>query len=151
MALGVLTMAHADATVVINKPVNEVFQFLADGLNNSLWRPSVTDVRLQIGRPFSVGAIYKQGIKGPGGKRVDGDYEITQYKQNEEISFQVVAGPARPKGTIKIAYVNEGTRVQFILDYKPKGWFKLRESLFTKAMQDEVSNLNNLKAYLEKT
>lgn len=143
-------MAHANATVVINKPVREVFDFLADGRNNSLWRPKVTDVQLKLGRPHAVGALYKQGIRGPGGKRVDGDYEITQFKQNEEISFRVVAGPSRPRGTLRIEYVNDGTRVHYVLDFQLKGWFKLRESMFVKELQDEVNNLNNLKAYLEK-
>lgn len=142
-------MAHADATIVVCKPVHEVFEFLSDGLNNSLWRRTVMDVRLAVGRPGTVGTRYRQGVKGPNGQRVEADYEITNVKQNEEITFQVVAGPAKPKGKISLVSVDSGTRVRFVLDYETKGWFKLRDSYYEKAMQEEVHQLSNLKHYLE--
>jgi uncharacterized protein YndB with AHSA1/START domain len=143
-------MAHADATVVVCKPVHEVFEFLSDGLNNSLWRPSITDIRLAIGKSGMVGSRYRQGIKGPNGKRITADFEITNVKQNEEIAFQVVAGPAKPKGRISLVSVNDGTRVRYVLDLETHGWDKLRDSYYAKAMENEVHQLNNLKHYLEK-
>src|SRR5689334_12051876 len=91
-------MAHAEGSITINRPVKEVFDFILDGRNSALWRPSVLDVQLMPGNPLGVGAIFKQGLKGPGG-RIDGDYEIVECKPNELIRFQVIAGPARPTGT----------------------------------------------------
>lgn len=142
-------MAHAEASITINKPVKAVFDFVLDGMNSPLWRPSVADVKLMPGKPLGVGAIYKQGLKGPGGRRIDGDYELVEVKPNEWIKFQVVAGPARPTGTYKFESAGNSTKVTFTLDFQPKGFAKLMDGMINKTMQEEVGTLSNLKAYLE--
>ena len=142
-------MAHAEGSVTIERPANVVFDFLMDGSNNPLWRPAVLDVEQVPGKPAGVGAVYKQGVKGPGGRRLDADYEITESKPNEWIKFQVVAGPARPTGTYKLDEVGDATQVTFVLDYQPKGLGKLMDPMITRTMQSEVATLSNLKTYLE--
>lgn len=141
-------MAHAEGSIIINRPVKEVFDFILDGTNSTLWRPSVLDVQLMPGKPLGVGAIFKQGLKGPGG-RIDGDYEIVECQPNELIRFQVVAGPARPTGTYIFKPVDISTQVIFILDFQPKGLAKLMDGMINKSMKGEVETLSNLKAYFE--
>ncbi len=141
-------MAHAEASVTINRDVNTVFDFLLDGTNGKKWRPDVTDVILLPGRPLGVGSVFKQGMKGPGGQ-IDADYEIVECRPSEWIKFQVVAGPARPVGTYKLESAGPSTKVTFILDYQPKGLARLMDGMINKSMHAEVGNLNNLKAYLE--
>ena len=141
-------MAHAENSLVINRPVNEVFDFLLDGNNNPKWRPGVLDIRHDTATPAGLGAVYKQGLKGPGG-RIDGDYKITRLQANQLIEFQVVAGPARPMGTYTFEPSNSGTRVSFVLDFKPTGLAKLMDGIIAKTMQSEVATLSNLKLVLE--
>jgi Predicted integral membrane protein len=141
-------MAHAEGSITINRPVKEVFDFILDGRNSTLWRPSVLDVQLMPGNPLGVGAIFKQGLKGPGG-RIDGDYEIVECKPNELIRFQVITGPARPTGTYLFKSMDDSTQVKFILDFQPKGLAKLMDGMINKSMKGEVETLSNLKAYFE--
>jgi uncharacterized membrane protein len=141
-------LAHAESTIIIDRPVKTVFDFLLDGMNNPLWRPSVVDIQRVPGKPAGVGAVFKQGLKGPGG-RIDGDYEVVEIKPNELIRFQVIAGLARPTGTYKFESLGNSTRLIFILDYQPKGLAKLMDSMIAKTMQGEVALLSNLKSYLE--
>jgi uncharacterized membrane protein len=143
-------MAHAEQTISINRPVDEVFNFVLDGTNSQQWRPAVMDVQRISGTPQGVGARYKQGLKGPGGRRIDGDYEITEVKPNELIAFQVIAGPARPTGTYRFEAVGEATRVTFVLDYQPKGLAMLMGPMIQRTMQGEVATLSNLKSCLER-
>jgi len=114
-------MAHAEQSITINQPVNVVYDFVLDGAKNSLWRPAVIDIQLMPGKPAGLGAVYKQGLKGPGGRRIDGDYEIVECKPNEWIKFQVIAGPARPTGSYKFESLGNSTRLTFTLDFKAKG------------------------------
>lgn len=137
-------MAHAEGSITIERPVNVVFNFLADGMNNPHWRPTVTDIQRVPGKPTT----FKQGLKGPGG-RIDGDYEITESKPNELITFQVIAGPARPTGTYKFEAVGNSTRLTFTLHFEPKGMAKLMDPMISATMRSEVAMLSNLKAYLE--
>jgi uncharacterized membrane protein len=146
----VIKMAHAEQTIVINRPVKEVFDFVLDGTRNTLWRPSVVDVQAVAGKPSGAGAVFKQGLKGPGGGRIDGDYQIIEVTPDAFIKFNVIAGPARPTGTYQFEAVGGGTKVTFVLDYQAKGLAKLMEPMINRAMREEVGNLSNLKAYMEK-
>jgi uncharacterized membrane protein len=141
-------MAHAEGKTTINRPVKAVFDFILDGANNSLWRPSVTDIKAMNEKPYGVGSVFKQGLKGPGG-RIDGDYEIVECKPSELIKFKVTAGPARPTGTYQFQADGKSTILTFILDFQPSGLAKLMGPMIQKSMQDETAMLSNLKAYLE--
>ena len=141
-------MAHAENSVTIDRDTKTVFDFILDGTNGPKWRPDVTDVELLPGKPLGVGAVFRQGMKGPGG-RIAADYEIVEKRPNEWIKFQVVAGPARPIGTYKLAAEGKSTRVTFVLDFQPKGFARLMDGIINKSMQAEVGNLANLKSVLE--
>lgn len=138
-------MAHAENSITIDRPVEDVFAFVADGMNGPLWRPAIIDIAPMPGKTNA----YKQGLKGPGG-RIDGDYEITESKPNELIKFQVTAGPARPNGTYQFEALGlSSTRLTFILDFEPKGLARLMDPMITASMRAEVATLANLKTYLE--
>jgi uncharacterized membrane protein len=144
-------MAHAENSITINRPPKVVFDFLLDGSKSPLWRPAVIDIQAVPGKPAGVGAAFKQGVKGPGGRRLDADYEIVECKPNEMLKFQVTAGPARPTGTYRLEDAGGSTRLTFVLDYQPKGFARLMEPMINRTMRAEVGMLSNLKAYLEKS
>jgi uncharacterized membrane protein len=140
------TMPHAEESITINRPVGDVFEFVLDGTKNPLWRPAILDIQRVPGK---VGAVFKQGLKGPGGRRIDGDYEIVESQSNELIKFQVIVGTARPTGTFRFEPVGNSTRVTFTLHLEPKGLTRLLSPMITSTMKSEVATLSNLKAYLE--
>src|SRR6202011_1761496 len=142
-------MSHAEQSITINRPVETVFDFVLDGTKNPLWRPAVLDIQRAPGKPSDTGAVFKQGLKGPGGRRIDGDYEIVECRPNELITFQVITGPARPTGTYKFEAVGNSTRVTFTLHLDAKGLTRLLSPMITSTMKSEVATLSNLKAYLE--
>jgi len=141
-------MAHAEGKITIDRPVQMVFDFILDGANNPLWRPSVVDIKPLAEKPYGIGSAFKQGLKGPGG-RIDGDYQITECKPNQIIEFQVIAGPARPIGTYHFETDERSTTVTFVLDFQLKGLAKLMNPMIQSSMQSEVGTLANLKSYLE--
>ena len=65
-------MPEARHQVTIQRPASAVFEFIADGLNGPKWRSGILDIAHVSGS--GVGATYKQGVKGPGGRRIDADY-----------------------------------------------------------------------------
>src|SRR5713101_3955360 len=124
-------MAHAESSVTISRTLSDVYNFLLDGANNQKWRPGVLDIAHDSSTPSGLGAVYKQGLKGPGG-RIDGDYKITMLQPNQVIEFQVIAGPARPTGTYSLELAGNGTKVLFVLDFQPKGLAKLMDGIIAK-------------------
>jgi uncharacterized membrane protein len=142
-------MAHAEKTVSIQRPISDVFQFILNGENNNLWRKSVISIERTTGKPDKVGAIFKQRNKGPFGRPIKADYQITEYEKDRVIGFKVIAGPARPIGTFTLEKDGSSTKVTFKLHYEPKGFARLMDSMINRTMQSEVGALQDMKSYLE--
>ena len=142
-------MANASNSITINRPSAEVYRFLADGLNNPKWRSAVVEISLASGGSGAAGAIYKQVMKGPMGRTVDGSYRITEATPNSRIKFEVIAGPARPVGLFEIEPADGGTRVRFSLSFEPRGMMRLMNGMIQSAMNGEMQNLPVLKKVLE--
>ena len=90
-------MSSASHSVTINRPVADVFAYVADGEKCPQWRSGVLDIR-RLNGDGSVGTTYQQGVKGPMGRRIAADYMVTTYEPNHRLEFQTVTWPARPHG-----------------------------------------------------
>ncbi len=141
-------MPEATNSVEIHRSPAEVFEFLADGTNDPQWRNGVLDIHLKSGE--GNGAVYQQGVKGPFGRRVPADYEITAHEPDRRIAFRAIAGPVRPEGAYELEPIDSGTRVTFSLRCSPSGFSKLMTPMIAKTMRSEVAQLDNLRATLEK-
>jgi uncharacterized membrane protein len=141
-------MPSAQHQVSIGRPVGEVFAYVADGLNGPRWRSGVLDVSLVSGS--GVGATYKQGVKGPGGRRIDADYRVTAFEPDRRIAFEAIAGPVRPSGEYRFEAADGGTRLTFSLQAELTGIKKLLMSgAVQKTMDAEVAATERLKQLLE--
>ena len=141
-------MPSAQGSVSIDRPVSDVFAFVADGENAKQWRPGVLDVARVSGE--GLGAVYRQGVKWPGGRRIAADYEVTAFEPNERIAFRAIAGPVRPSGEYRFAADGTRTTVTFSLDAALSGWKALLMSRAVQStMLSEVGTLGGLKRILE--
>ena len=141
-------MPSAEHQVTIARPVADVFTFVADGLNGPKWRPGVLDIALVSGS--GSGSVYRQGVKGPGGRRIAADYEITVYEPNRRLAFRTIAGPVRPSGEFGFDEVDGGTRLTFTLGAELSGLKKLlMGGSVQKTMNAEVAATERLKQVLE--
>jgi uncharacterized membrane protein len=143
-----MTMPSAQHSVSIKRPVGEVFAFVADGENAMRWRPGVLDVSHQSGD--GLGAIYRQGVKGPGGRRIAADYEVTAFELDRLIAFRAIAGPVRPTGEYRFASDGYATTLSLALNATLTGWKRLLMGRAVQTTMDtEVRNLETLKSILE--
>jgi uncharacterized protein YndB with AHSA1/START domain len=141
-------MPSAEHSVSIRRPVSDVFTFVADGENAMRWRPGVLDVRRESGE--GLGAVYRQGVKGPGGRRIAADYEVTAFEPDRRIAFRAIAGPVRPTGEYRFSPEGDGTRASLALDATLTGWKRLvMGRAVQNTMEAEVHNLETLKSLLE--
>jgi uncharacterized protein YndB with AHSA1/START domain len=141
-------MPGASYSVTIRRPVDDVFAFVADGEKCPQWRPGVLDIKHASGE--GVGARYVQGVKGPMGRRIAADYEITAFEPSRRIEFQTVTGPARPHGRYDFEAVEGGTRLTFALDAELSGLRRLlMGGAVQRTMDSEVRTLDRLKTILE--
>ena len=144
-------MPHAENTVTVNRPQKDVFDYLAEGTHNREWRAGVLEIE-RTSAAEGKGATYRQVLAGPGGRRIDGDYQVTMFDPPRRLEFHVTAGPARPTGVFELSEnADQSTRVRFSLDLNPAGLMKLMTPMIARQMQREVAQLDNLKNILERT
>ena len=142
-------MAHAEHTVTVDRPIEQVFAYLADEKNGPLWRPGVLEIE-RVSAQDGQDATVRQVMKGPGGRRIRGDYRITAYEPPRRFEFQVIAGPARPAG--RYALTEDGpdrTRLTFAMDVEPKGLMRLMSGMIARQLTVEVAAIDRLKANVE--
>jgi uncharacterized membrane protein len=140
-------MPAATNSITIARPVDAVFAFVADGENATRWRPGVLDVKHVSGT--GVGAAYRQGVKGPGGRRIDADYVVTAFEPNRRIAFEATAGPVRPKGEYVFEDLGGSTRLTMSLEAQLSGWKALlMGGAVQKTMDAEVRTIEAIGAQL---
>jgi uncharacterized membrane protein len=141
-------MPSSQRSVVINRPIDDVFDFFADPSNDSRWRTHVQEV--SVGGPVDVGSRIHQVVRGPGGRGVPADIEVTAYRPPHRYGFRVVAGPVRPTGEFRFSGEGETTTVLFSLEAQLSGLKKLLMSrAVQKSMDGEMRALDRAKGLLE--
>lgn len=142
-------MPAAERTISINQPPSAVFPVIADGRRATLWRPSVIDVELVSGA--GEGAVYRQGVRGPGGRRVDADYEVTAFEPDRRLAFRTIAGPVRPTGKFELEGIGGATALTFRLQAELPLWKRLLLGRAVQASMDaEMAALDRLRDLLER-
>jgi uncharacterized protein YndB with AHSA1/START domain len=139
---------HAERTVVVARPVDVVFEYVASGRLTAQWREGVREIALMT-NSAEQGAVYRQVITGPAGHDVDCDYLITRYDPPHRLEFAVVAGPARPIGSFELTERDGHTQVTFCLDAAPRALRRLLAPLWSRFLRAEVAQLDRFNTVLE--
>lgn len=143
-------MPRARREISIARPPADVFAFVSDGENDVKWRPAVLDVERISSNAPGKGTRYRQSVKGPFGRRVPADYEVTEFEPDRILAFQVTEGPVRPAGRYTLGPDGAGTRLAFELSCELSGPKKLFMSgPVQRSMDGEMENLTRLKQALE--
>ena len=141
-------MPAVERSVVIARPVDEVFAFLADPTNGRAWRSSLAEISAD--GPLAVGTVFRQRVSGPGGGTVPADIRVTELVPGRRVAFVGVAGPLRPDVAYDFEPVEGGTRVTMSISAPLTGVKKLfLGPIVQKSMGAEVAGLDTAKRLLE--
>jgi uncharacterized protein YndB with AHSA1/START domain len=141
-------MPHAERTITIARPPDEVFGFFTTPANDLTWRRGVKEMSAQ--GPIGVGSTVHQVVAGPGGRSIAADIQVTAYEPPTRYAFRTIAGPARPVGEYVFTPSGSGTDVRFTLDAELGGLKKLLMSRPVQSSMDaEMQALDAAKAKLE--
>jgi uncharacterized protein YndB with AHSA1/START domain len=119
-------MTQARHDVRINRPIQEVFDFLADGTNNPRWQPPVIRTT-PTGETLDLGSAFQQKVRHPLGFTVSADYRITAYGPPHLLATVITSGgPLRPNLTYTLTATAAGaTEVECLIEYHPSGLGRL--------------------------
>jgi hypothetical protein len=104
-------VVKASDSVMVDRPIHDVFGFLADCTNNHLWRPGVSlSARISDGSaPTGAGTRYMQKVTAPDGRTTTETYEITRFEEPTLLEFAVELAGVPTRGRFTLARVDAGT------------------------------------------
>jgi uncharacterized protein YndB with AHSA1/START domain len=143
-------MAGIERTILINRPVSEVFAYFADVANDPQWRGEVVK-EISVSGAMTQGArVHQRLAAGPFGAAVSADMDVVAYDPPAILAFQVITGPLRPRVEFRFSPAATGTEVSFSIDAPLAGVKKaIMGSMAQKSMAAEAAALDNAKRILE--
>jgi uncharacterized protein YndB with AHSA1/START domain len=75
-----------EATVTIDRPIDEVFAFLADGTNDPKFSPRVLEIAKTTDGPPGVGTVYRSTVK-DAGMKTQREFELTEFEAPTKIRW----------------------------------------------------------------
>jgi carbon monoxide dehydrogenase subunit G len=101
-----------EGTTVIDRPIEDVFAFLADGRNDPKFSPRVQRIEQKPDGPPGVGTVYASTVK-DAGMTTTREFELTEFVAPTRIRWAERSRNTvtAPEGGYDLAPVGEGTRV----------------------------------------
>ena len=114
-------MAPIIESVEIAKSPQEVFAYLDDLSRHGEWQEQLESVEVLTEGPTRVGSRAVDTRRVPGGRRRI-TYEITEHDPPRKASFRGLDGPIRPRGTVTVEPLDDGTRSRVTLELHLDGY-----------------------------
>lgn len=142
-------MAKVEVSVVINRPIEEVFAFAANIENNAQWQSGVLEAQVTSEGPIGVGTTYRY-VTQLLGRRIEADGEVTEYESNRKYSFKSTSGPFPIEGGLTCEAAEGGTKVTLAVEADVGGFFKMAEPLVVRTIKKQFeADVGKLKDLLE--
>jgi uncharacterized protein YndB with AHSA1/START domain len=101
-----------EATVLIERPIEEVFAFLADGENDPKFSPRVLEMAKTTDGPPGVGTVYASTVK-DAGMKTKREFRLTEFVPPDRIRWAEVSKNlvTAPEGGYDLEREGSGTRL----------------------------------------
>jgi uncharacterized protein YndB with AHSA1/START domain len=146
-------MAHGfSATTTINRPIDEVFAFLADGTNDTKFSPRVQEIKKTTDGPVGAGTVFASTVKDAGMKS-SREFRLTEFEQPTKIRWTEISKNAItvPDGGYDLEPAGDGaTRVTIFNNFEGHGFGKVILPLASRAaVKDADPFIGRIKTAVE--
>jgi hypothetical protein len=143
-------MHKMERSIVINRPVEEVFAYVIDPRNNAEWNGWVIESVVTSEGPLREGTTFDSVTKFLG-KVIRSEAIITELVPNERGSIRTTTGPITATGSRIVEPVEGGTKFTQTMEADFGGFFgAIAESLVVRtAIRQNEADLQTLKELLE--
>ncbi|MDX6414356.1 MAG: hypothetical protein QOG06_1971 [Gaiellaceae bacterium] len=93
-------MTKIERSIVIDRPVEEVWEFVHETADNILWQTTLAESEQLTEGPMDVGTRVRE-VRRFLGLRIESTWEMTEYEPNRTSAIRV--SPARSRSTAAIA------------------------------------------------
>ena len=125
-------MPRLRTSLVVNRPVEEVFSFVASFENRQQYEKGLIESKQTSDGPFGLGST-GHDVRQAGGRKMESTARISAFEPNKTFTFESMSGPMEFQGTWTFEPVESGTRLSMDFEGRMKGLMRLFEPLM--AMQ----------------
>ena len=139
-------MPSHEASVVIRRPVEDVFAYMDDVEHEQEWQPQLVEVEQIPEGPTRVGTR-RRYVSEFLGKRLENTYVVLAYEPNRRVALQTTPDSVLDAASeIRWEAVDEGTRVTMTVDGRASGPLRfvptrLLEATFEKEVRGALARL----------
>jgi len=138
-----------ELSIMINRPIEEVFAVLANLENDAKWHKELVESRNTSGGSNGVGARFLL-VGELLGRRIETVYEVTVSEPNRIAAWKTVSGPLQLKFWRTFERVDGGTRFAVRYEGEPRGFLKLAWPLITRfARRQQGGDMRKLKELMD--
>lgn len=142
-------MTEITDTILINQPVEIIFDFLTDLENLSVRIPSVTKVAMISGGEMRVGTQFLVTSRAKG-KKTKIVYEVMECEKNQAYETKIISGSQPFQERYQLAKDENGTRVTLTAIGDMPGLIRIFIRSFERLLKKQVEkDLERLKDLLE--
>jgi uncharacterized protein YndB with AHSA1/START domain len=142
-------MITKETSIVINRPVEQVFAAMADTKNQPQWDPGLLEAYLTPDGPIMIGTRITE-VRKFMGRTSENTGEVIEFEPNARITRKSVDMPMTVIGTVTFAGAPRGTKVNWRWDLQLSGFSVLAGPLIATGMKKGAeASLHGLKDLLE--
>jgi len=142
-------MAKIEGEIVIDRPVEEVFDFVADSRNEPSFNPAMTGVELLTAPPIGRGTRFRARMGRAGTQML---VELTEFDRPHRLGSRTTSSMMQTCGALTFAADGDGTVMSWDWQVRPKGWMRMLGPLFEPlGNRMERRIWTSMKRYLENT
>ncbi len=143
-------MIKIEQSVIIHRPVEEVWQFMSNVENVTKWDRGVLQARQTSEGPLGVGSTL-QTVRQFFARRRTGSYLVTEYEPNRKITLKATLGPMTGQVRYSVEPAGAGTRLACSAELgEIVGLYKLLAPILVRMLKrDGEADLANVKRIME--
>jgi len=139
-------MFTVEQSIVINRPIEQVFAYVTNPNNITKWRPDVLAIN-GAGGSVVAGDKFDELVKFMGRKTFT--MQVVEYQPNQREVIQAVSGPGvKPTQTFQFESRDGGTQLSITAHVRTYGLFRLIEpmmpAMFSKTWSQYLINLEHM-------
>jgi uncharacterized membrane protein len=140
----------SSVAVVIARPLDEVFAFVADARNRPQWDDSVESEELTSPEPIGVGSTVRTRMRSMG-RDLEYTWEVVEHEPPSRQRIESSSGPFATTLEYDLAERPEGTSVRFSVTGRPTGMLRLMQPLIARRTRQNLDGgFARLKEVLER-
>jgi hypothetical protein len=142
-------MTEIERSIVIERPIAEVWDFVHEPANDALWQTTLTEVEELTEGPMRVGTRVRE-VRRFLGLRIETTWEVIEYEPTRKSAIRGLSGPIPLAGGYRLEEFGGATKLAVSGELDAHGFFKLAEPVFARIAGRELeANLGHLKDLLE--